>query len=101
MGAYSHSADSQLGRAFKELPDPFHLLVKPATLCSGEYLQRLHRELDLPAGATLMPNPGDKPIDEQHRKVTGLAVGQRTGGGPPWKELLARVAAHHIGIEVG
>ena len=37
---------------------------------------RLPPVLELAAGAALVPDTGDCPIDQQHREVAGLAAGQ-------------------------
>ena len=68
----------------------------------GESVERLHRDVEFPAGAALVPDPSDCPADEQHRKVPGLAAGrQRAFGGPAREEQLARLAADRVGVEVG
>ena len=87
MPACGHGADGQLGFAIEEFPDALHLVVELAALRGSEPVERLHRDVDCPAGAALMPDPGDRPVDEQHRKVSGLASGgQRTFGGPAGEE---------------
>ncbi len=87
MPACGHSADGQLGFAFEEVPDALHLVVELAALRGGESVERLHRDVERPAGAALVPDSGDRPADEQHRKVSGLAAGdQRTFSGPAGEE---------------
>ncbi len=87
MPACGHSADGQLGFAFEEVPNALHLVVELAALRGGESVERLHRDVECPAGAPLVPDPGDRPVDEQHRKVSGLATGgQRAFGGPAGEE---------------
>jgi hypothetical protein len=53
------------------------------------------------AGPALVPHPGDRPADEQHRKVPGLAAGQGAFGGAAGEEQFARLAADGVGVEVG
>ena len=40
-----------------------HLLVEPAAAHNGELIERLDRDIEYPAGAVLMPDPGDRPVD--------------------------------------
>ena len=42
MAACGHSADGQLGLAFEEFPDAFHLLAETAALGGGEGIEWLH-----------------------------------------------------------
>src|SRR5262245_18271148 len=99
MRSCGHSADGQLGFAFEELPDALYLVVELAALRGGELVERLHRDVELPARAALVPDPGDYSMDEQHRKVPGLATGEGAFGGPAGKEYLAWLAAGRISVE--
>ncbi len=102
MPACGHGANGQLGFAIEEFPDALHLVIELAALHGGELVERLHRDVEFPTGAALVPDPGDCPADEQHRKVSGLtARGQRAFGGPTREEQLARLAADRVGVEVG
>src|SRR5260370_13556248 len=102
MPACGYSADGQVGFAIEEVPDALQLVVELAALRGGESVERLHSDVERPAGAALVPDPGDRPADEQHRKVSGLATGgQRAFGGPAGEEELARLAADRVGVEVG
>src|SRR5438876_2167490 len=102
MSPCGHSADGQLGLAFEDFPDAFHLLVEVAVLPGGEFVEWLHCDVEFSARAAQVPDPGDRPVDEQHREVSGLATGsQRTFGSPAGEEQLARLAADRVGIEVG
>src|SRR2546421_8072075 len=102
MPACGHGADGQVGFAFEEFPDALPLVVELAALRGGESVERLYCDVECPAGAALVPDPGDCPTDEQHRKVSGLAAGsQRAFGGSAREEQLARLAADRVGVEVG
>ena len=91
MPACGHGADGQVGVAFEEFPNALRLVVELAALRGGESVERLHRDVEFPAGAALVPDPSDCPADEQHRKVSG----------PAGKEQLAWLAADRVGVEVG
>ncbi|HEX6551794.1 MAG TPA: hypothetical protein VF026_03465 [Ktedonobacteraceae bacterium] len=102
MAACSHGADGQLGLAFEEFPDAFHLLVEVAALRGGEIVECLHCDVEFSARAAHVPDPSHRPVDEQHREVSGLACGsQRAFGSPAGEEQLTGLAADRIGIEVG
>ena len=102
MSPCGHSADGQLGLAFEDFPDAFHLLVEVAVLPGGEFVEWLHCDVEFSARAAQVPDPGNHPVDEQHREVSRLASGsQRAFGSPAGEEQLARLAADRVGIEVG
>jgi hypothetical protein len=91
-----------LGYAVKEGSDALHLIVEFAALHGGEAVERLYRDGESPAGAALVPDSGDYPVDKQHRKIARLATGtQGTCGGGTGEEQRTRLAAHHVGVEVG
>ena len=84
MPADRDCADSKLRRAFEECRDALYLLVERPALRGCELIERLDCEMQLSAGAALMPDSGGDPIDQQHWKVPGL---------PTWgKRALRRMA---------
>src|SRR5438094_2151695 len=102
MAACGHRADGQLGLAFEEFPNAFHLIVEVAALRGGEVVEWLHCDVEFVARAAQVPDPGNCPVNEQHREVSRLTSGsQRTFGSPAGKEQLARLAADRVGIDVG
>jgi hypothetical protein len=102
MAACGHSADVQLGLAFEEFPNAFHLLVEVAALRGGKFVEWLHCDVEFSARAAQAPDPDNRPVDEQHREVSGLATGSKCAfGSPAGEEQLARLAADSVGIEVG
>src|SRR5437763_207576 len=102
MAACGHSADDQLRLAFEEFPDAFYLLAELAALRGGQVVEWLHGDGEFSARAAQVPDPGNRPVDEQHREVSGLATGgQRAFGSSAGEEQLAWLAADRVGIEVG
>src|SRR5215470_19257469 len=99
MAACAHSADDQLGLAFEEFPDAFHLLTEIAALGSGEFAEWLHGDSEFSARAAQVPDAGNRPVDEQHREVSGLATeSQRAFDHPTKKKQLARLAADRVSV---
>src|SRR5215472_10705454 len=87
MGACGHSADGQPQLTFEEFPDTFYLLVEAAALRGGEFVEWLHSDVEFSARAAQVPDTGNRPVDEQHREVSGLATGsQRAFGRPAGEE---------------
>lgn len=76
--------------------------VPPARRGRGaELVEWLHGDVEFAARAAQVPDPGNRPVDEQHREVSRLASGsQRAFGSPAGEEQLARLPAERVGIEV-
>src|SRR5918994_1659969 len=98
MGTGSHRPDGQPRRGPEEMADAGHLVIEPALLRGRERIERLHRDVELPAGTALMPDTGDGRVDQQHREVAGLTAGHCTLGGPAWKEPFAWLKADRVGV---
>ena len=81
MAASGHSADGQLWLAFEEFPDAFGLLAEIAALGGHEFGAWLHGDGEFAARAAQVPDPGNRPVDEQHREVAGLATGSQRAFG--------------------
>jgi hypothetical protein len=95
-----HGADGQAGVGLEELADALHLVVELAAVRGREPAERLHGDLELPARAALVPDSGDRSVDEEHGKVAGLATGQCAVGGPAGIEQRAGMGADRVGVEV-
>jgi hypothetical protein len=64
--------------ALQDLPDPLDLTLQFLMLISGEPAEWLNSHLNLPARATLVPDPGNRAVNEQGRIIARLA-GWRQG----------------------
>src|SRR6266702_5206842 len=101
MAACGHSADGQLGLALEEFPNAFYLLVEVAALRGGEVVEWLHCDVEFSARAAQVPDPGNHPVDEQHREVSGLATGSQCAFGSRPCRHQSRAAAVHYGMPLG
>ena len=62
MSADRDGSDRELGLTLEDLPDSLNLGLQSSPLSSGKPGEWLDGYLDLPAGATLMPDTSDHDI---------------------------------------
>src|SRR5207249_9737749 len=100
--AHRHRAHRQRRPGLHGRAHQFDVVVELPAVDRGQLAQRFHGDLELAAGATLVPHATHNPIDEQHRVVAGLA---RRGEGAPrgraWVQARPRLTDDHERIEVG
>ncbi|HEV7127896.1 MAG TPA: hypothetical protein VGN32_10690, partial [Ktedonobacterales bacterium] len=89
MCAYRYGADGQARCTFEDRSDALYLGVERAAQRGGERVERFHSDVEVSARAALVPDPSDRPADEQHREVSSLAASQSALGGAAWEEQLA------------
>ena len=102
MRAGGDGPHGEPGRALENLPNSLHLVLQSPELTSSKPGERLDGHLNLPAGATLVPDTSDDAVDEQDRIVAGLAGGREGARcGLAREESGSRVAADGVRVEVG
>ncbi len=102
MCACADRADRQSRLSVEEASKTLNLLIEVTALSGGELFKRFYRDVKPAARAPLVPDPGNDPIDEQHRVVSCLSGrSQRALCGLSRKEHFPWLAADDIGVEVG
>jgi hypothetical protein len=94
--------DGEPSISLEKVTNSVDLTLQSPVLTGGKPDERLDRDLNPPAGASLVPNASDDAINEQHRIVASLA-GRREGtrGRLSREEPVSRMASDGVRIEVG
>ena len=94
--------DGEPSTPLEDLANSVDLSLQSPVLIGGKPDERLDHDLNLPAGATLVPDTSHNTVHEQRRIVASLARwGQRTQGCLSREEPVPRVASHDVRVEVG
>ena len=67
MSTGGDGPDGEASLASKDLPDSLSLSLQRLPLLGSKPVERFNGYVDAAAGATLMPDAGDHPINEQDR----------------------------------
>src|SRR3954470_8069057 len=98
--AGGYLADGEVGDGVDDAGDSLDLVGEFALLVGFELAQRFNRDVELAAGAALVPDAGDHAVHQQDRVVARLAVGQRTFCRFARIEQVARMSTDGVRVEV-
>src|SRR4051794_21467351 len=76
VGTRCDGPDRERWRRLLDFADPPDLVLEAAPLRRRQAFERLDRHGDSPAGPSLVPDPDDRPVDDEDGHVAGLRPGE-------------------------